>query len=129
MMQPEQVRSLRAQGMDVGAHTITHPILTRIAPDAARAEMLEGKRALEELIGEPVPLFAYPNGVPGQDYAAEHAQMARDCGFTAAVSTAWGAASRGSDRHQLPRFTPWDRTRWRYGVRLLANLRQRERAV
>jgi len=55
--------------------------------------------------------------------------MVRELGFTAAVSTAWGAASRRSDRHQLPRFTPWDGTRWRYGARLMANLRRRELAA
>lgn len=127
MMHPNQVRRLRELGMEVGAHTVTHPILTRLSPEAAFDEMSRGKRELEEILREPVRLFAYPNGVPVQDYAAEHTRMARECGFSAAVSTAWGAASARSDRFQLPRFTPWDRTRLRYGVRLLANYRQAER--
>lgn len=126
MMQRQQVRSLRAMGMEIGAHTVTHPILTRLSPDAARHEITRSKAELEELIDEQVDLFAYPNGVPQRDYAAEHAAMARACGFTAAVSTSWGAASAASDRFQLPRFTPWDRTRLRYGARLLANYRRRE---
>lgn len=130
MMQTEQLRRLRRSGMGIGAHTVTHPILTRLDRDAARAEMQQGKAALEDIVGEPVTLFAYPNGVPEQDYAAEHALMARDCGFSAALSTAWGAASLGSDRFQLPRFTPWDETRLRYGARLLANLvREREKTA
>jgi peptidoglycan/xylan/chitin deacetylase (PgdA/CDA1 family) len=127
MMSGDQVRALRARGMDIGAHTVTHPILTRLGADAARDEMARSKRDLEQLLGEPVRLFAYPNGVPGQDYGPEHATMARECGFAAAVSTAWGAASTTSDRFQLPRFTPWDRTRLRYGVRLLHNLQRSER--
>ena len=126
MMQPGQVRSLRAQGMEVGAHTVTHPILTRLEPATAFAEMRDSKEELERILGAPVNLFAYPNGVPGQDYALEHARMARECGFGGAVSTAWGAASANSDRFQLPRFTPWDRTRFRYGARLLANLARDE---
>ena len=126
MMADEQVRNLRRLGMDVGARTVTHPILTRLSPDAAQRELSEGKARLEAILGEPVRLFAYPNGVPKQDYAAEHARMARDCGFTAAVSTAWGAAGAQSDRFQLPRFTPWDRQRLRFGVRLMANLRRRD---
>lgn len=129
MMQPEQVRSLRALGMDVGAHTVTHPILTRLSPETALAEMRDSKAELERILGEPVTLFAYPNGVPGQDYAAEHAGMARECGFAAAVSTAWGAASVRSDRFQLPRFTPWDRSRWRYGARLLGNFSRTEQTA
>jgi len=126
MMQPQQLRSLRALGMDVGAHTVTHPILKSLPADAAYEEMSRGRRELEQILGERVELFAYPNGVPGQDYGVEHAAMARDCGFRAAVSTAWGAASARSDRFQLPRFTPWDRSRLRYGARLLANLARRE---
>ena len=126
MMQPGQVRSLRTQGMEVGAHTVTHSILTRLEPAAAFAEMRDSKEELERILGAPVNLFAYPNGVPEQDYALEHARMARECGFGGAVSTAWGAASANSDRFQLPRFTPWDRTRFRYGARLLANLARDE---
>jgi peptidoglycan/xylan/chitin deacetylase (PgdA/CDA1 family) len=126
MMKRQQVRSLRKMGMEIGAHTITHPILTRLGPDAAAAEIRGGKSELEQILDEPVGLFAYPNGVPDQDYSAAHATMVRDCGFKAAVSTATGAASIQSDRYQLPRFSPWDRTRLRFGARLLLNLRQPE---
>ena len=129
MMVPQQVRNLRTMGMGVGAHTVTHPILTRLGLEAARDEMARSKEELEKILGERVDLFAYPNGVPGQDYAAEHVRMARQCGFGAAVSTAWGAASMRSDRFQLPRFTPWDRTRLRYGARLVANLGRSERTA
>lgn len=129
MMQPAQVRSLRTLGMDVGAHTVTHPILTRLSPDAALDEMSRSKHDLEQILGEPVKLFAYPNGVPEQDYTVAHVAMARECGFSAAVSTAWGAASTRSDRFQLPRFSPWDRTRLRYGVRLLGNLTSAEKTA
>lgn len=126
MMTDEQVRNLRRMGMDVGAHTVTHPILTRLSPGDAQREMFEGKVQLESILGAPIQLFAYPNGVPQQDYAAEHARMARDCGFTAAVSTAWGTAGPQSDRFQLPRFTPWDHQRLRFGLRLMSNLCRRD---
>ena len=129
MMRPEQVLSLRAFGMDIGAHTITHPILSRLAADAARDEIGRSKDELERMTGERVELFAYPNGVPVQDYATEHVAMVRQCGFTAAVSTAWGAASAHSDRFQLPRFTPWNRGKLRYGAYLLSNLRRVEQVA
>jgi peptidoglycan/xylan/chitin deacetylase (PgdA/CDA1 family) len=129
MMRPGEVRQLREMGMDVGAHTVGHPILTRLALDEARHEISTSKAYLEDLLGERVPLFAYPNGVPGRDYAREHVDLVRDCGFTAAVSTGWGAASPESDRYQLPRFTPWDQTRLRYGARLLLNLNRVEQRV
>jgi peptidoglycan/xylan/chitin deacetylase (PgdA/CDA1 family) len=129
MMSPQQVRKLRDRGMDIGAHTMTHPILTRLDAATARHEIASSKHQLENLLNGPVDLFAYPNGVPQQDYTAEHVRIVRDSGFKAAVSTAWGAASARSDRFQLPRFTPWDRVRWRYGVRLLANFRRREQVA
>lgn len=126
MMRPPQVRNLRTLGMDVGAHTVTHPILARLQADAVRAEIARSKADLERILDEPVPLFAYPNGVPDHDYTAAHAAIVRECGFEAAVSTAWGSASRRSDRYQLPRFTPWDRSALRYGVRMLHNLTRTE---
>ena len=123
MMSSRQLRELHAQGQRIGAHTVHHPILARLAPAEARDEIVRSKRTLEALLDAEVDLFAYPNGKPGQDYAPEHAALVRELGFAAAVSTAWGAARQGADLFQLPRFTPWDRSRWRYGARLLANLR------
>ena len=48
--------------------------------------------------------------------------MVRRLGFKAAVSTAWGAARRGDNLFQIPRFTPWDRGRLEFGLRLAQNL-------
>ena len=67
-------------------------------------------------------LFAYPNGKPQRDYYAEHAALARERGFDAAVSAAWGAARAGDDLYQIPRFTPWDQADWRFGLRMARNL-------
>jgi peptidoglycan/xylan/chitin deacetylase (PgdA/CDA1 family) len=122
MMTAEQVRRIAAAGMTVGGHTVTHPILTRLDPQAAMQEIGDGKSRLEEITGERIEVFAYPSGRPGRDYSAEHARMVRACGFTAAVSTAWGVATTGSDTLQLPRFTPWDRSKMRFGMRLAQNL-------
>ncbi|MBI5256421.1 MAG: polysaccharide deacetylase family protein [Burkholderiales bacterium] len=122
MMSSAQVRALRAGGMQIGAHTVSHPILARLDRDEARREIAQSKATLEALLGERVGLFAYPNGKPGQDYGPEAVQITRELGFDAAVSTAWGATRRDSDRFQLPRFTPWDRTPARFGARMAGNL-------
>ena len=66
------------------------------------------RQALEGIVGQPVRLFAYPNGRPGEDYTRRDRDLVESLGFDAALSTTWGAASRGSDLYQLPRFTPWD---------------------
>jgi len=48
--------------------------------------------------------------------------LVRRAGFDAAFTTAWGAARAQTDDLQMPRFTPWDRTRWRFGLRMAGNL-------
>ncbi len=123
MMSSEQVRAMHRAGMQIGGHTVSHPILARLDRRAARDEIEAGKTTLETLTGEPVTLFAYPNGKPVEDYTGEAVELVKETGFDAAVSTAWGAANAATDRFQLPRFTPWDRTKLRFGVRLAANLR------
>jgi len=127
MMSRADVVALRDAGMQVGAHTVTHPILATLAEAGARREIDESRRLLETLLDERVRLFAYPNGKPGADYLPEHARLVRELGFDAAVSTAHGAAAAEDDLMELPRFTPWDRSRWRFGARLVANLLERPR--
>lgn len=122
MMRSDQVASLHKAGMAIGGHTQSHPILKEVGLDAARREIEAGKVRLEEIIGSPVRLFAYPNGHPGRDYGPEHVKLVRESGFDGAVSTAWGAAGVGADLFQVPRFTPWDRDDWRYGLRMTRNL-------
>jgi len=122
MMTDDQVRALHRGGMEIGGHTAFHPILTVLDPARAREEIVGGKRALERIVGQPIRVFAYPNGRPQRDYAGAHVDMVREAGFEFAVSTATGVATRGSDRYQLPRFAPWPRSRWRLGIELLRNL-------
>ena len=125
MMTSEQIRELHAAGMQIGAHTINHPILARIDLQNAEHEIRASKVTLEKMLGEPVSLFAYPNGKPNQDYRPEHCKIVQELGFSAAVSTGWGAANNNSDIYQLPRFTPWDRGRTRFATRLIQNYYQR----
>jgi peptidoglycan/xylan/chitin deacetylase (PgdA/CDA1 family) len=122
MMTGAQLRTLAAAGMGIGGHTMTHPILAELDDAAARQEIGGGREALEAMVRQPVRLFAYPNGKPGQDYNAAHVRMTTELGFTAAVSTASGAARAGDSLHELPRFTPWGHTVLRWGGMLARNL-------
>ena len=118
MMTSEQVRDLVRRGMEVGGHTVNHPILSRLDDDAARREIQEGRDHLAELTGGPVRLFAYPNGKPGRDYIERDVRLVCEAGFEAAVSTLPGASSSDEDMLQLRRFTPWDRIPWRFAARM-----------
>ena len=121
MMRPAQIRRLHDEGMEIGGHTVNHPILAVLDAQQARTEIICGKRRLEEITGAPINLFAYPNGKPGRDYGPRDVGLVREAGFTAAMSTLGGVAHRGSDILQLPRIGPWDRNPLRLGVRLLMN--------
>ncbi|MEZ5935866.1 MAG: polysaccharide deacetylase family protein [Alphaproteobacteria bacterium] len=62
LMTPEQLQSLPEDLVEIGAHTVNHPILDRLDTDAIEREIVESKRGLEALLGRPVLTFAYPNG-------------------------------------------------------------------
>ena len=121
MMTSAQVVELARAGMEIGGHTVNHPILASVDTAEARREIEQGKADLETLIEEPVRAFAYPNGRPHTDYRSEHVDLVAQAGFELAVSTARGVSVRDSDPFQLPRFTPWDATPGRFGLRLLHN--------
>jgi peptidoglycan/xylan/chitin deacetylase (PgdA/CDA1 family) len=119
MLTREMISNLVNQGIEIGAHTITHPILTSLDDVSARDEILVSKQQLESITGRPTRLFAYPNGKFGVDFDDRHVQMAKDAGFLAAFTTSSGAATSKHDRFQLPRSRPWDSTPARFGFRLL----------
>ncbi len=129
MLSTAELRRWCQLGNDVGGHTVTHPILSSLDDHVAREEISAGRARLQELLDTRVGLFAYPNGKPGDDYLPKHVDMVRDAGFDAAFSTTWGAAARGANAFELPRFTPWDRGRLRFGARLMHNLLARGAAV
>lgn len=124
MMTDEQVIHMHQKGIGIGGHTMTHPILAGLNKNQVQREVAENKHELEQLTGQPVNFFAYPNGKPGKDYRLEQRNIIRDLGFRAALSTHWGAATLDTDRWQLPRFTPWDSDTYKFMVRLIANYRK-----
>jgi len=123
MLTSTQLKTLaRSPLVTIGAHTHLHPILAVEDESTAREEISASKRRLEALTDGSVTLFAYPNGRPQKDYTARDVELTRAAGFDAAVSTAQGFADAASDRFQLPRFTPWDRTLPRFAVRMARHL-------
>jgi peptidoglycan/xylan/chitin deacetylase (PgdA/CDA1 family) len=108
---------------------VTHPILARIDGAAARREIAESKRRLEEITGQRVSSFAYPNGRPGKDYGREHVEMVRGAGYASAVTTAWGCVTAEASPHELPRIAPWGGTQFRYLLRIARSYFDRSPAV
>jgi peptidoglycan/xylan/chitin deacetylase (PgdA/CDA1 family) len=123
MMSSDQLRQLHRAGMEIGGHTVHHPILTTLTLPDAETEIRAGRSRLQEIIDAPVDVFAYPNGNPGRDYDHRHVDLLRRLGFSGAVSTARGVARIGDDLFQLPRFTPWGPALATWATRLLLNQR------
>jgi len=99
LMNLTELRQWRRGGMEIGAHTRSHPRLTA-CDDAALGEEIRGcKRELEDLLGEPVTQFCYPYG----DVDARVAAAMREAGYVAATTTRRGRAVPGSDRWCYPR--------------------------
>jgi peptidoglycan/xylan/chitin deacetylase (PgdA/CDA1 family) len=93
----DELRELRAAGVEIGGHSASHADLSALSYDDALDELARGKRELEEALDETVEVAAYPYGRAN----AETARAARDAGFRAACA----ATARGSwdDMHFLPR--------------------------
>ena len=97
IMTEAELAELRATGVEIGAHSVSHPDLSTLSYDAALEELAGSKRELEAVLGEQVEVAAYPYGRANADTV----RACRDAGFAAACS----ATGRGSwrDPHNLPR--------------------------
>jgi glycosyltransferase involved in cell wall biosynthesis/peptidoglycan/xylan/chitin deacetylase (PgdA/CDA1 family)/SAM-dependent methyltransferase len=93
-----------AQGklIEVGSHTVTHPVLAMLPLDLQRDEIQQSKASLENILERSVTSFAYPYGARC-NYTDETVATVRGAGFTCACSTLTGFVNRGVDRFQLPR--------------------------
>jgi peptidoglycan/xylan/chitin deacetylase (PgdA/CDA1 family) len=118
------VLQLRDMGMEIGAHTVNHPILRSVSDRVAADEIGGSRETLAQWLGEAPRVFAYPNGVPGRDYTGRDVRLVRQAGFDVAASTAKGVATVDSHMLQLPRFTPWDQQMGRFALRCAANILQ-----
>jgi peptidoglycan/xylan/chitin deacetylase (PgdA/CDA1 family) len=119
MMTDAMVAALARAGMDIGGHTHNHPIMATVGEEEAATEIRAGVDYLTRVTGKPIVSFAYPNGRPMQDYTLRDANLVRDAGLALAVTTARGVSDKSSDRYQLARLAPWDRTATRFLLRIL----------
>ncbi|MCV2886032.1 polysaccharide deacetylase family protein [Aestuariibacter sp. AA17] len=122
MMTFEQIKALSDKGVEIGAHTVMHPILKSHSEDEQEQQISDSKNKLEQLLGQPVVSFAYPNGKRGVDYDDVAVKVVNRLGFDIAVSTDWGVSTSDTDKLQLNRFTPWDLSPLKFHLRLLRNI-------
>jgi len=105
-----ELRALAAGDLvTVGAHTVTHPVLALLSPEAQEQEIAGSKFELEQLLDRPVGSFAYPYGGP-TEYSAPAVTAVRRAGFDLACANVPGLVRPGTDVFQIPRFVvrDWD---------------------
>lgn len=99
LMTAAQLRAWHEGGMEIGAHTRSHPHLRQCSDEQLRDEIAGSKVDLEHLLGAPVTQFCYPYG----DMDDRVAAVARASGYAAATTTRRGRAIAGMDLWSLPR--------------------------
>jgi len=99
LMDRETLLLLKGKGIVFGSHTRTHSILTSLNALSMKEEIAGSKADLEDLLGEEVRYFCYPNGKFHEQVVA----TVRDAGYEAALTCERASATPLDDRFALPR--------------------------
>ena len=98
----EEVRSLAAAGVEVGAHTINHVNLGKISQEEVVREVMGSRRDLEGILGSPVVLFSFPFGRIS-DISDAAREVVEGAGFRALFSAHGGVIKKNCNRFDIPR--------------------------
>jgi peptidoglycan/xylan/chitin deacetylase (PgdA/CDA1 family) len=105
----KQLRQLSSEGLTLGSHTRTHPLMTQITPEQMREEVQGSQEDLQREIGACLPIFCYPNG----NHNDAVVRVLREQGIRLAFTTLSGPNKLGSSDplrlHRtviMPRTTP-----------------------
>lgn len=101
MLGADDLGALADDGVEIGAHSMTHPQLDTVGRERAWREIRDSKDALEAILGKPVETFAYPHGY--HDRATK--KMVADAGYSSAAAVRNALSHAGDDRFALARYT------------------------
>jgi peptidoglycan/xylan/chitin deacetylase (PgdA/CDA1 family) len=102
LMNVAELRELASAGMVIGAHTLSHPVLSQASPGIAYTEIEESRARLESSLGTPIWAFAYPFG-DAQSVTPAVLNMPREAGFAAAFLNFGGGLGTTLPEYALPR--------------------------
>lgn len=89
MLDWNEVKRMAENGITFGSHTHTHPILSRMAPEKAKKDILNSKKIIEEKLGIEIKHFAFPNG-RDEDFSEELRDYCKQIGFESIASAVYG---------------------------------------
>lgn len=107
MLTWDQIKVMASHDIFFGAHTVRHPILSKISIKIAEREILESKNTIEEKIGKPVTSFAYPFGKKSQ-YTPQIFPILQELQFKCAVTTELRPNTHSVNLFELNRPVPWE---------------------
>jgi len=117
MLNWDEIRAMSQHRIGFGAHTVTHPILSKIPAKQLKQEIRDSKDIIEINLKLPVKHFAYPVG-RREDFTGAVKKELRDTGFECAVTTVSGSNDAKQDLFELRRATPWDQDIDSFALRL-----------
>lgn len=95
----DEARQMERDGMDIGSHTVTHPILTNIDDDRLAVELDLSLEVVRDRLQKDIVNFCYPNGT----FSTREQDAARKAGYYSAVTTEADLCVAGEDRFLIPR--------------------------
>lgn len=107
LMNAEQLQQLASSGrIEIGGHTLTHPMLSTLNAEEQQYEIVENKKVLEQLLGKSLTSFAYPYG----DLDQSAKLVAEQAGYQYAVATNSGPLAFHEDKFQIRRIAIFPKT-------------------
>jgi peptidoglycan/xylan/chitin deacetylase (PgdA/CDA1 family) len=105
MLNWKEIKQMTQNNISFGAHTMTHPTLSKMDSKDAMREIIESKLIIEKKLGIRVRHFAIPNG-QDEDFTEELRDFCRKAIFDSVVTTNYGVVKKESDLYNLPRVHP-----------------------
>jgi peptidoglycan/xylan/chitin deacetylase (PgdA/CDA1 family) len=99
MLSWRNISEMGRDGIEIGSHTDTHPLLPYEENDCIRRELSVSKQKIEDCVGVSARVFAYPNG----NWNPTVLEHVRETGYSAAFTTRSGWFQRGGDLYTVPR--------------------------
>ena len=104
MTSEELVFLSRSPLFEIGAHTVSHPLLSRIPQEKQKEEIALCKKHLKNMLGNDITSFSYPHG----DYSDITVKLVKELGFRCACTIEQASVKRHTDIYCLPRFKVLD---------------------
>jgi peptidoglycan/xylan/chitin deacetylase (PgdA/CDA1 family) len=99
-MNAQELVEIAVSGLiEIGAHTVSHPLLPAHSSCVQRREILNGKSRLESILGLSIDAFAYPFG----EYDQASLDSVREAGFLCACTAVESTCTVSSSIYELPR--------------------------